>query len=243
MTSGRWLLCVGFAAFALSAVAGLADFALAGPASAALRSPAGVKAHIVVSGLAGTLWAVGFLLAIGDALRARLEHLATHDALTGALNRGAFMEIARLELAQSQRSGKAAALIMVDLDHFKSINDQYGHPAGDGALRSFASAAQGALRRSDFMGRYGGEEFIILLPGSDERGAMEAAERMRLGLACAPMPGAMGARRVTLSAGVAVASTGGFGLDGLIDRADRALYEAKKSGRDRVVADAGPGRA
>jgi diguanylate cyclase (GGDEF)-like protein len=161
----------------------------------------------------------------------RLRVMASHDSLTGALNRGAFEQRLDAELARAQRSGTALALVVFDVDHFKSINDRFGHAAGDDALREIGDAVSGGMRRSDVFGRLGGEEFALLLPDTDMAGAAVVADKLRHGLARR----AAGAPELTVSFGVAEVHGGCADAREMFDEADRALYAAKRAGRDRVV--------
>ena len=166
----------------------------------------------------------------------RLQILATRDGLTGLGNRRAFDEALVREHRRATRDGECLALIMIDVDRFKSFNDCYGHPAGDECLKQVAHAIAATIRRpGDLAARYGGEEFVVLLPNTDEKGAAEVAERVRLavsGLALEHVD-AMD-RIVTISAGVSATEdrTGETGPDELLRNADRALYCAKHGGRD-----------
>ncbi|WP_445155652.1 GGDEF domain-containing protein [Arthrobacter sp. Hor0625] len=162
-------------------------------------------------------------------LRAR----ATVDGLTGLLNRTAFLDLASNELRRLGGSRTKAALVLADLDHFKAVNDRYGHAAGDEALQAFAAACTTSVRSTDLVGRYGGEEFIMLLPGvSPERaGEMAATISQRLQ---ASQP-TVEARLPTVSYGIASTGPGRADLTALIAEADAALYRAKTEGRDRAV--------
>ena len=162
-------------------------------------------------------------------LRAR----ATVDGLTGLLNRAAFMDLAENELRRLRRSRTTATLILADLDHFKAINDQFGHSAGDSALQAFARACAGTVRSTDLVGRYGGEEFIVLLPGVTPERAQEIAADISRRLH-RPGPGVI-PRLPTVSYGIASVDTGPGGLDAVVASADAALYQAKTLGRDRAV--------
>lgn len=239
-STGRWMLVASFAIFGLASCSRMLTFAsnaaLGTASTLVTASPASFKILLLTTCIAGTLWSAGFLLLIGEALRERLMYLATHDALTGVLNRGAFFEQATRELNKAQRSGDQASVLLLDLDHFKSINDNFGHPAGDDVLRACAKAAMASVRQTDILARYGGEEFVVFLPGVDAQGARVVAERLRTKLSEASMPEAIGARVVTLSAGLADTLVAGRSLERLIDQADKALYEAKRAGRDRVYA-------
>jgi diguanylate cyclase (GGDEF)-like protein len=165
------------------------------------------------------------------ALVLRLRELATHDHLTGALTRGAFEQRVEAELARARRTDAAIALVVFDVDHFKRINDSFGHAAGDAALRTIGAAVKDSMRRSDVFGRLGGEEFALMLPDTDLDGAAVVADKLRRRLAapCASRPA------LTVSFGVSQAQRGASGSRTLRDEADRALYAAKRGGRDRVV--------
>ena len=172
--------------------------------------------------------------------RAAIERLANTDALTGATSRRHFLELAERELARAARAGEAVALLALDIDHFKSINDAHGHAGGDAVLRAFAATCAKQLRGSDFIGRIGGEEFAIVLAKADAAAARVAAERIRAAVAAQPM--AVGEGRtvpVTVSIGVAVRESANdapaMTLEAMTLAADGALYAAKRGGRNRVV--------
>jgi len=170
--------------------------------------------------------------------QAQLEALAVTDPLTGVANRRGFLEACRRELTRAQRTGRPVSLAILDADRFKSVNDTYGHEVGDRVLLAIATGVGGALRRTDMLGRLGGEEFGILLPETALAGAAELAERLRRHLADLPVPTRGGAVRFTVSIGVAVAEEGSVDVEALLRVADQALYAAKNGGRDRVVAQA-----
>jgi diguanylate cyclase (GGDEF)-like protein len=182
------------------------------------------------------------LLSIGASLlaamcdRARLiadlVEMANTDHLTGAANRRRLFEVVGDELPRSRRSGRPFALAILDLDHFKRYNDDFGHGAGDQQLRRFADSVAGRLRAQDLLARYGGEEFCIVLPETDAEGAMELVDAVRAWVASDDDGGG-----ITFSAGVA-AWDGSESVDSLILRADTNLYRAKSTGRNRVVAAA-----
>jgi two-component system cell cycle response regulator len=168
--------------------------------------------------------------------REALRQQATHDGLTGLLNRSAVMEILHRELARSHRENLPLSLLLVDLDHFKQINDEHGHLVGDAVLREASARMKSAIRRYDSIGRYGGEEFLVVLPGCDAAGGTAQAERLRLALATRPFSVGGQAIAVTCSIGATLCS--GVSLsdaDGLVREADEALYTAKDHGRNRVV--------
>jgi diguanylate cyclase (GGDEF)-like protein len=166
--------------------------------------------------------------------REQLRVQATHDALTGLLNRRAILETLEKELARSAREGTQISVIMADLDHFKRINDTYGHLAGDTVLREAAQRIQAAMRVYDSVGRYGGEEFLIVSPGCGLPEAAEQAERFRKRISQDAVRTPDCAIPVTMSLGV-VAVTAELRQPGdLLRLADDALYAAKHSGRDRI---------
>lgn len=176
------------------------------------------------------------LIAAREALRLR----ATRDSLTGLWNRGATLDIVARELARAQREGQPFSLGLADIDHFKAINDGFGHGAGDAVLREVSRRLQQAMRSYDSIGRYGGEEFLIVLPGCDPAAVPAVAERLRACVGDDPIPLAERHLPVTISLGVASllpgVTRGPADQDALIRAADGALYRAKQAGRNRVAA-------
>lgn len=171
-------------------------------------------------------------LAVGNAeSRERLVAMATTDPLTGLSNRRTFQARLGEEAARARRSGRPLSLVMVDLDHFKAVNDTYGHQAGDEVLREMAARLRAVSREGDIVARFGGEEMAWLLPEAEAGAALEAAERLRRRIGGEEVPGV---GRVTASLGVAQLDDGGPG--DLVRRADLALYRAKEGGRDACVA-------
>lgn len=172
---------------------------------------------------------IGAVLMATDRLTTELNHLATHDALTHTLNRRALLERFEEELARSQRTGRGPAIMMLDLDHFKTVNDTLGHQHGDAVLVHFVQRTQAVLRRADRLGRYGGEEFLVLLPGADAAAAEGVAQRIHATLASGH----------PLDCQVSIGLTSWSGpqetLDAMLSRADAALYRAKREGRNRTV--------
>ncbi|MEO5373474.1 MAG: GGDEF domain-containing protein [Alphaproteobacteria bacterium] len=166
---------------------------------------------------------------------AELQYLATVDPLTGLSNRRRLMEVGDEEVSRSTRYEQPLSLLMLDIDHFKRINDSHGHAAGDEALRQFAAACREVLRRNDTIGRCGGEEFAVLLPNSDIDGAAALAERLRRRVAGIEVPHGEICFGFTVSIGVATLAPGDTGLETLMARADQALYQAKTHGRNRVM--------
>ena len=181
---------------------------------------------------------IGGVALVGSALmRSEVEHRADAivDPLTQMLNRKALAARGRELALQSQISGRPVGVVLGDLDHFKAINDREGHQAGDAVLRELAHRWRTTLRAYDLAYRLGGEEFVVLLPGATEAEATELAEQLRAAVRGAPIAG----HDVTMSFGVAVSGAGGFDFDTHCARADDALYEAKRGGRDRVCVSAG----
>jgi diguanylate cyclase (GGDEF)-like protein len=171
---------------------------------------------------------------IGFASRnARLESLAANDPVTGVPNHRSVVTTLDGEIARARRYGRACALLFLDLDHFKALNDSYGHPSGDAALREFASVVRAALREPDSLGRWGGEEFVAVLPETDDEAAMVVAERVRAAVATHTFWAAGGAH-LTCSIGVAAYPGNAGSRDALIERADQAMYAAKRLGRNQV---------
>jgi diguanylate cyclase (GGDEF)-like protein/PAS domain S-box-containing protein len=183
------------------------------------------------------LFAQHATIAIRNArLYSDMHNLAMTDSLTGLYTRRQFFELAHLELEQVQRYGGTLSIIMVDIDNFKRVNDTHGHALGDQALQTVATHAQAELRTVDVIGRYGGEEIVILLASTDLHGAWQVAERLRQVLEKANIPNGNGTLRVTVSLGIAsYDSDDNPDLDTLIDRADQALRQAKQAGKNRVA--------
>lgn len=165
----------------------------------------------------------------------QLEYLAGHDPLTGLLNRRQFDHLVKQELARCERQPLPLSLLMVDLDHFKFINDRYGHPLGDEVIRHTANLLRKHTRNIDSVARLGGEEFLLLLPNSNAQQAANMAEKLRKLLAETPLPMKEGLLYLTASFGIASLCGGVRGTyEGLYATADQALYRAKASGRNRV---------
>ncbi len=165
----------------------------------------------------------------------QLANMALFDSLTGALSRAAFMQHAEKEFKRAQRYSRPLSVIMLDIDHFKKINDQYGHAAGDHVLQIFVEAIEEEIRSTDVIGRIGGEEFALLLADTTQNAAAYLAERVRERITKYPYIAGKMLIEVTASLGVAVMNADDSGFNVLLQRADEALYSAKHGGRNRVT--------
>jgi diguanylate cyclase (GGDEF)-like protein len=182
----------------------------------------------------GRLLTYGNVSELADQAEA-LERLACVDGLTGLNNRRHFLTLAESEWSRFQRYQRPLALLMIDIDFFKSVNDTYGHDAGDAVLKAVAESLNRSKRSSDIAGRLGGEEFALILPEATPDRAIAAAERYRTLIGGRPIIAIGRQISVTVSVGVGIAETGMCGFEDLLKRADVALYDAKNSGRNRVA--------
>ena len=207
------------------------------------------SAYVAVFALTAMMLTLGAILMATEKVRAEFEWMATHDPLTGVLNRRALLAACGAELERSRTgagsgsSGGSAkpwnplSLMMLDLDHFKSLNDTHGHHVGDQVLQRMVRRVQLLLRPGQYLGRHGGEEFVVLLPGTDLPAALALAERLRTAAAApAELRGTLPWR--TVSIGVSALRDGPDSVDAMLLRADTALYRAKALGRDRVDSEA-----
>ncbi|MFA7430838.1 MAG: sensor domain-containing diguanylate cyclase [Rhodospirillaceae bacterium] len=172
------------------------------------------------------------------AMEIELQRLATTDELTGAATRRYFLDLAGQELRRARRFSHPLAVLVFDIDHFKPVNDRFGHAAGDTVLRAVSESVRRVLREVDTFGRIGGEEFAVVLPETEAANAIQAAERLRRAVG-GTAHGVEGLGAVTVSVGVAELIDGDQGLQDLMDRADHALYRAKRLGRNRVESSEG----
>jgi len=168
-------------------------------------------------------------------LYAEVQELAITDPLTGLYNRRGLIELGRIEFARTRRFGRPFASMMLDIDHFKRVNDAYGHPVGDQVLQALAKHCQSSVREIDLVARYGGEEFVFLLPETNLEVAREIAERLRRTIANLSIPTEKGELSVTVSLGVAMYDENTLGLETMIARTDQAMYVAKHRGRNRIA--------
>ncbi|MBL6996029.1 diguanylate cyclase, partial [Desulfobacula sp.] len=167
-------------------------------------------------------------------LNLKLEHEATHDPLTGALNRRAILDILSKELNRAKRRNTKLSIGLCDIDHFKLVNDKYGHQVGDDVLCSFIKAIQNTLRPYDLLGRYGGEEFLLVMPDSTMSAEEGLYERLRAKIADNKMMTRSGGVSITVSIGI-TSNTGNETIETMIAKADAALYRAKENGRNQLA--------
>jgi len=186
-----------------------------------------------------TLTLCAYVIALLRDREARLAVLSKTDALTGITNRRHLMDVIAREIARAGRYDEPISCVMIDLDHFKEVNDEHGHLVGDTVLVAVADAILRSVRESDFVARYGGEEFVILLPATDSEGARELAERCLGTVANTQVADRAGPLSVTASMGISSFTKGNIGtVDELLNTADQALYQAKREGRNRRSAGA-----
>ena len=188
---------------------------------------------------------MGFVEVMQDVTEARqkqnaLYRQATRDAMTGIFNRGHFTEMANQEIERARRFAEPLSVVMLDIDHFKKVNDSYGHDVGDQAIIALARCCEAEIRKIDFVGRLGGEEFAILQPRAAKQPALEMANRLRMKIAEIRIPLPSGYRTnvlsYTASLGVATLQPHTEGIQELLKNADNALYQSKKEGRNKVSA-------
>jgi diguanylate cyclase (GGDEF)-like protein len=188
------------------------------------------------------LYAICFLIYRNSQSAHVLRRLATTDSLTGAYNRRHFMDLMAREQRRAERYNVVYSVLMIDIDHFKQVNDTFGHQIGDLAIQAMAEACKKAVRPTDIVARYGGEEFIVTLTHTDRAGALRVAERVRGAVSEVVLTTPQGELRFTISIGVGTYTKQSV-LDQIIGAADAALYKAKTSGRNRVCADGEPDAA
>jgi diguanylate cyclase (GGDEF)-like protein len=229
--AGVVILMLVLALRATVALLGYSDFAQ--PQNDAVPHPVQIISFIAVMATA-LLGSIGFVLMVKERTDREIRHLALTDSLTQVPNRHALMEHA--ERALARRNGAPLALLMIDVDHFKQINDTHGHPTGDEVLRQVARLLSERLRCGDLLGRYGGEEFCVVAPDTDTEGALTLAESLRATIASNPFVTECGKLSVSVSLGVSRCPAAVMrDLKGVLAEADAALYSAKQNGRNQVV--------
>lgn len=242
--ASRWLwalfgtpMTIGAVLFGARAVQALMD-----PARMAAETAAGTSIYLAAA-ISWLLLSLSFEVTLAGLvifrLGRQLRHAATHDSLTGLLNRAAMQDLLARETRRASRTRRPFSVIMLDIDHFKRVNDQLGHAAGDHVLRILAGHMARRLRSTDAASRWGGEEFLVLLPDTDATKAAAVAEQLRTVVSQSRVRWRQDEIALTISAGVAAWSGSEDSPNGLVDRADAALYEAKDAGRDRVCGPAG----
>ncbi len=237
---GAWLICGTMAFFLICAVVSVAGLAVAPPGASAREQlpPLPVMLLDLTSALATTM---AFTLTQFERMQQRIEKLSVTDPLTGAYNRRGFLHQLDIQSAAARRTGAPLSLAILDLDHFKRINDALGHERGDAVLVGFVKRVQAGIRGTDVLGRWGGEEFVLLMPHTSPEDALRVTERLRQAVAASPM--AAGTPVVTVSGGVtSLSHLPACGVqDVMISRADASLYRAKLQ-RNCVIAanDASP---
>ena len=240
-TAGSRARSILVASFAAAGVAllfrGIGAAFVADPVTALVR-PSGLGAVLALAAFAaGVASTLAFLLLHKERAEGEAQRLATMDPLTGAYNRRTFHEIAEREMARARRAGQPLSLVMLDIDHFRTVNDKHGLRVGDAVLQRFADVVRSALRKEDMLVRYGGEEFVVLLPEVPGPGAVVVAGRIRRAVAGAPIEASGERFALTVSLGVAARlDEGPESIDELLERASSALALAKDRGRNRVVA-------
>jgi diguanylate cyclase (GGDEF)-like protein len=228
--------CFAFAALAFY-MRGIAALAAADPVLAFTMPGGFASATFIAAGAAALVSSFGFVLLHKERADAEALRLATMDPLTATYNRRTFHEIAEREMARARRAGQPLSIIMVDIDHFRAINEKHGQRVGDEVLQRIADVIRSALRKEDMLVRFGGEEFLVLLPEVAGPGAVVVGGRIRTAVAAGEI--VVGAHRfaLTVSGGVSARlDEGPESIDSLIARADEALALAKRRGRNRVVA-------
>lgn len=190
----------------------------------------------VIAGILAPIISYGFIYLTQqlNITEQKMRLLATTDSLTGILNRRYFFERAQNELERALRYGYSMSLLILDIDHFKPVNDRFGHQAGDFVLHQLAELANQSIRSTDLLGRYGGEEFIMVLPEAGIEDARAVAERLRKTVEDHKFVYDQDSIQITISVGISCLNNPDDELDDLISRADRSLYAAKDAGRNRV---------
>ena len=207
------------------------------PVDGAFRSTPTETALYLIALIITTLWTFGLIILVNQRLSTELEQRATTDELTGIANRRHFLELAQNEIQRARRLNHPLMLALIDIDHFKHINDTFGHAIGDQALLVWTHLCQNNIRQIDVFARFGGDEFVVLLPETMHEQAYDVVEQVRSALIAEPMNLGGQTVRMTISSGIASLASDVDTLDTLLERADRALYRAKEAGRNCVVAE------
>ncbi|MBE0686820.1 MAG: diguanylate cyclase, partial [Anaerolineaceae bacterium] len=189
----------------------------------------------IAIGVLVTLLVIGLVMIVLNLFISKLEDMATRDELTGLPNRRKMDELLLREIAFAKRYGDPMSLMMMDIDHFKSVNDTYGHHAGDNYLVRFAKVLQEEVRQVDYVGRWGGEEFIILLPKTNAERAKELAERLLYSVEVMKIESGHGLITRTVSIGIASVESGKMDVDEILREADEAMYQAKQEGGNKII--------
>jgi diguanylate cyclase (GGDEF)-like protein len=230
------VLCYGIGAAAFLS-RGISALMSAEPLQAFTSPSTWQSALFVAAATAAIVSTFGFLMLHKERSDGEAVRMATIDPLTGAYNRRTFHDIAERELARARRTGQPLSIIVVDLDHFRPINEEHGNRTGDEVLRKVAELIRGALRKEDMLVRYGGEEFLVMLPEVPGPGAVVVAGRIRKAIEAEAIAVEGATLRLTVSVGVSARlDEGPESIENLLARADEALALAKQRGRNRVVA-------
>ena len=241
---GEWLLAVSLLVSIIAAVV-RAVILMTEPQITpdySVLSYEGVQAHYLAVNLLATVFiAVGLIVITQDSLRRDLERLASYDTLTGVLTRRVILNLLDKSLAKVSRSGRPLALMIIDLDHFKRVNDNFGHRVGDKVLAEVISAVEGALRKDTYIGRYGGDEFLVVMPDTSHEQLLEVSERIWRVAAKTRVQHQAGIIQCTISIGALIIDADNIDrLPDPVTQADKALYLAKVQGRNQVVIDNSP---
>lgn len=233
---GEWILSMSML-ISVSTALVISISQLQGSEQLSILAYQGAQAHYLTINLLATVFvAFGLIVITQDHLRRDLERLASYDALTGVLTRRVILSLLDKSIAKVSRSGRSLALLMIDLDHFKRINDTYGHRVGDQVLTEILAAIEGALRKDTYIGRYGGEEFLVVMPDTNIEQLLEVSERIRRVTTETPVVCQEQIINCTISIGAMIIDvTNADSVRDPVTRVDKALYQAKVQGRNQVV--------
>jgi diguanylate cyclase (GGDEF)-like protein len=235
--SSHWLTAGVFLAGAVVFVLRIGAELLTDTPTRSLFEQSPIQSLVFAYVVAGpVVTSVGFVMMCNDRFNRDLSRMASIDALTGAYNRRTLEQLADRLIARALRDQRTVAVLMCDIDHFKRINDAYGHEAGDIALQALVERLRNSVRAEDLLGRYGGEEFVVVMPDSDETTAVAVAERIRTAVSASRIDIGDALIGMTVSIGVAAWQPDEADFGTLVRRADQAMYAAKRGGRNRVIA-------